>query len=219
MAIVYNLKGGIHLGRQDRLKAENSFQQAITANPNFLRPYYALAKIYLMDKKEEKAIAQYKTILEKNPKQAGPHMILGTLYDMQQQFDLSENHYRQALKINPDFAPAANNLAFLLAEYGDKLDEALALAQKAKEIMPEDPNIMDTLGWIYYKKGFYDNARSEFLDCLEKMPDNAIVRYHLGLTYYKKGNNDLARIELEKAVGLDDQFNGVKEAKRILAEL
>ena len=56
------------------------------------------------------------------------------------------------LEIRKDFAPAANNVAWVLAEHGGNIDEALNWAQVAKEKMPQDPSIMDTLGWIYYKK-------------------------------------------------------------------
>jgi tetratricopeptide (TPR) repeat protein len=172
-----------------------------------------------MDKKEDMAIAQFEAVLEKNPKHAQSHMILGTLYDMQKKFDLSEKHYRAALETNPDFVAAANNLAYLLAIKGDNFDEALGLAQKAKEKLPDNPGVMDTLGLIYYKKGLYDIAIQEFTDSLEKMPDNATIHYHLGMAYYKKGNKELARVELEKALSLNDSFDGSEEARKILAEL
>ena len=61
-------------------------------------------------------------------------MVLGTIYDIQKQFDLSEKHYRAALDIDPDFAPAANNLAYLLLTQDKNIDEALGLAQQAKVV-------------------------------------------------------------------------------------
>jgi tetratricopeptide (TPR) repeat protein len=122
---------------------------AIEENPDFMPPYYALARIYLSGKQQQKAIDQYMAILEKNPNQAGPHMLLGTIYDMQKQFDMSEKHYRAALDIDPQFAPAANNLAYMLSSREGDIDEALKFAQVAKEKLPDDPSVMDTLGWIY----------------------------------------------------------------------
>jgi tetratricopeptide (TPR) repeat protein len=150
-------------------------------------PYYALARIYLSGNQQQKAIDQYMAILEKDPNQAGPHMLLGTIYDMQKQFDMSEKHYRAALDINPQFAPAANNLAYMLSSREGDIDEALKFAQVAKEKLPDDPSVMDTLGWIYYKKGLYGNAVQEFSDSLEKLPENATVNYHLGAALLKKG--------------------------------
>lgn len=146
-------------------------------------------------------------------------MMLGTIYDMQKRFDLSEKHYRAALEINPEFAPAANNLAYLLTSQDKNIDEALGYAQKAKEKLPDDPSVMDTLGCIFYKKGLYDSAISEFTDSLEKLADNAIVNYHLGMAYYRKGNNEGAKEQLRKALNIDKDFDGADEAKRVLAEL
>jgi tetratricopeptide (TPR) repeat protein len=146
-------------------------------------------------------------------------MLLGTIYDMQKRGDLSEKHYRAALDINPDFAPAANNLAYLLVMQNKNIDEALALARNAKEKLPNDPSVMDTLGLIYYKKGLFDSAIGEFMDSLEQVPDNAVVRYHLGLAYYKKGDKNPAKAELEKALNLDEEFEGADEARQILSTI
>jgi tetratricopeptide (TPR) repeat protein len=218
-SIVHNLKGRLYLHLQKTKDAEASFKAALKENPNFLPPYYSLSRIYLLEKQENKAIAQYKAVLERNPKQAAPHMLLGIIYDMQKRFDLAKKHYNAALDINPDFYPAANNLAYLLAERGGNLNKALSLAQRAKEMQPDDPNVMDTLGLVYYKKGLYDSAVDELADSVKENPDNAVVHFHLGLAYYKRGDKDLAKTELETALKLDDKFDGADEARKILSEL
>ena len=146
-------------------------------------------------------------------------MLLGTIYDMQKRFDLAEQHYRAALGINPDFAPAANNLAYLLVSQDKNIDEALGFARKAKEVLTDDPSVMDTLGFVYYKKGLYDSAIGEFTDSLDRLPDNPVVHYHLGLAYYKKGEGDRAKIQLQKALDLDQNFDGAAEAQKILGDL
>ena len=53
--------------------------------------------------------------------------------------------YEKGLALNPRFAPAANNLAWVLSEHGSDRDKALTLAQTAKEWAPEDPQVSDTL--------------------------------------------------------------------------
>jgi tetratricopeptide (TPR) repeat protein len=218
-AMVYNLKGGVYLASKRNILAEEAFKKAIKVSPNYLKSYYALARIYISENKEDQAIAQYKALLDVNPKQASAHMLLATIYDLQKRFDLSEKHYRAALDVNPNFVAAANNLAYILADQDKDIEEAFNFARMAKEKFPNDPNVMDTLGWVYYKKGLYDSAIGEFTDCLEKMPENAAVIYHLGMAYYKKGDMENARAELEKALKMDENFNGADEAKRILAEL
>jgi Tfp pilus assembly protein PilF len=126
-AIINNLKGGLFLAQKDTDAAKTAFAAAIQENPDFMPPYFSLARIYLSGNQQQKAIDQYMAVLEKDPKRAEPHMMLGTIYDMQQQFDVSEKHYRAALDINPQFAPAANNLAWLLSSREGDIDEASSL--------------------------------------------------------------------------------------------
>jgi tetratricopeptide (TPR) repeat protein len=146
-------------------------------------------------------------------------MMLGTIYEMKKDNAASEKHYRAALELKPKFAPAANNLAYLLSQKEDRYDEAYKYASIAKELLPEDPMVMDTLGWIYYKKGLYELATAELADSAEKLKDNAVVLYHLGMAYYKKGQHTLAKAQLQKALALDENFDGAKEASQLINEL
>jgi tetratricopeptide (TPR) repeat protein len=219
LSAVYHLKGNVYLASQKQTLAEESFKKAIAQYPGNLKAYYALAKLYLSENEQDQAIAQYKQVLDVNPNQASAHMLLATIFDIQERFDLSEKHYRAALEINPDFVPAANNLAYILADQEKDLEDALNLARLAKRKLPDNPNVMDTLGWVYYKKGLYENAIAELTDCLKQLPDNATATYHLGMAYYKNGDLEKARAELEKALQLDENFSGAAEAKQVLAGL
>jgi tetratricopeptide (TPR) repeat protein len=146
-------------------------------------------------------------------------MALGTIYDQQGDGEKAENYYRKALEIKSDFAPAANNLAWNLAERGGNIDEALGFAQVAKEQMPGNGAVMDTLGWIYYLKGSYLNAIAEFQDSLTQNPDNPVINLHLGLAYYKNKQPRKAKEFLDKALNINQNFKGAEEARNILKEI
>lgn len=219
LAVINYLEGNLYLAGKEMDKAKTSYNMAIEANPDYLQPYGAIAKIALAEKDKDKAISQYQKLLEKDPNLPAPHMMLATIFEGDKEFNKAEEHYRKALEINPEYAPAANNLAYHLAKRTDKFDEALVLARTAKKKLPNDPGVMDTLGYVYYKKGLYGNAASEFLDCLEKIPDNPVVHYHLGMTYHKKGDKALAAKQLEKALELNKTFDGSDVAQAILKEL
>ena len=146
-------------------------------------------------------------------------MGLGMIYDTQKKYDKAKECYQKALKINPKFSPAANNLAYLYAEKGENIDEALNLAQSAKEQFPDDPHISDTLGWVYYRKNIFTRAITYLKEANEKIPDNSMMRYHLGMAYYKNGDKEDAKRELRKALELDPKFLGAGEAKDTLAKL
>jgi len=146
-------------------------------------------------------------------------MGLGIIYQGENNYSKAQEYYEKVLTINPNFVPAANNLAYIYAEQGGNIDVALNLAQKAREKMPQDANVADTLGWIYYKKNVYSTAITYLKEAAEKMPEQPVVRYHLGMAYYKNGNRDLARQELNRALSLSQDFEGAKEAKKALENL
>ncbi len=196
-----------------------TLEKAIAVFPDYLPPYQALAKYYLTEKNTEKAIEQFQTLIDKSPNSPFPHMMIGTILESKKEYDKAAEHYKKALEINPEFAPAANNLAYHLIERTDQADEALRLARIAKEKVPDDPYIMDTLGMAYYKKGLYGNAANEFLDSSLKLKNNPVVFYHLGLAYYKKGDKSQAIASLKKALKMDSSFKEADHAKKILAEL
>jgi tetratricopeptide (TPR) repeat protein len=219
LAVIHDLKGKIYLAERKIEQARKSFERAIETNPNLISPYLALAAIYLGQKDADNAIAKYKEILAKRPSYLPAYMSLGTLYQQKGDLDQAESYFRQALEIRKDFAPVANNLAWILAEHGGNIDEALGLAQIAKEKMPKDPSVMDTLGWIYYKKGLYRSAIIELEQSHEKIQKNPIILYHLGMAYMKNNQKEEARAALEKALELSKEFPGSKEARQALADM
>ena len=213
------LEGNLFLAKGDTKSAESRFRRAMETAPDLAAPYLALAQIYVRDKRFDEAIAEYKSILANNPGYLAGYMSIGTIYDLQGEGAEAETYYRKALEIRRDFGPAANNLAWSLAQRGGNIDEALTYAQIAKEQMPDSAAVMDTLGWIYYLKGSYLSAIAEFQDSLARDPDNAVINHHMGLAQYKNNDRDKARKFLERALELDPGFEGAEEARRVLKEL
>jgi tetratricopeptide (TPR) repeat protein len=219
LARIQVLEGNIFLAKQDTLSAEARFRQAIETDPNLAAPYLALAQIYVGEKRFDQAIAEYESILEKNPKYLAGYVSIGSIYDLKGEGEAAETYYRKALGIRKDFGPAANNLAWNLAERGGNIDEALTYAQIAKAQIPDSAAVMDTLGWVYYLKGSYLNAIAEFQDSLVRDPNNAMINYHMGMAQYKNNDRIKAREFLEKALQLDPGFKGASEARNVLDEI
>jgi len=108
--------------------------------------------------------------------------------------------WEQAIKLDPRNAVALNNLAFLMAESGGDLDQALTYAQRAEQMMPSMNEVSDTLGWIYLKKNLSDNAMDIFQRLVTRVPDNSTYRYHLGMALSQKGDRPRAIKELQQAL-------------------
>jgi tetratricopeptide (TPR) repeat protein len=218
-ALLHGMRGDLLVAAGRVPEAIEAYKKAIEQQPDYMQPYFSLAGIFLRSGEAEKAIAQYQAALAQDPARADAHMILGSIYEQRRQMDLSEQHYRQALTINPDFVPAANNLAYLLADQKRDLDEALTLARKAKAKLPDDPGVMDTLGYVFLRKGLVDSAIGELRESAAKLPENPTVRFHLGLAYQLKGDPAAARQELEAALAQKRAFPEEAEARAMLSEL
>jgi tetratricopeptide (TPR) repeat protein len=106
-----------------------------------------------------------------------------------------------ALRVDSENPIALNNLAYVIAESaGGDLNEALTFAQRANRKLPQQPDIADTLGWIYLKKNLPDNALEIFQANVARAPANARYRYHLGMALYQKGDKAHAKQELQTAL-------------------
>ena len=195
-------------------------EKVINLDPNATVAYYQIGNAYAAQKKFDSAISQYEKVIAKSPKAIPPLMMLAVLYDRKTQTDKANEHYRKILDINKNFVPAANNLAWNYAHFGGNLDVALGLAQRARELAPQDPGVADTLGWLSYKKGLYPTAISALKESNEaNKGSNPEVLYHLGMAYAKNGDKTLATETLGKALSSDKNFTGREDAKKALEEL
>jgi tetratricopeptide (TPR) repeat protein len=126
----------------------------------------------------------------------------------------------KALTDNPNLAEAKNGLAFLLAASNTDLDRALTLAQDAQRQLPNVPEVADTLGYVYLRKGLHEAAIDRFRYALELAPSAAKVSpsilYHLGLAYAASGKSQEAADAFEKALASGTSFPEADAARQEL---
>ena len=218
-SVLMNLKGTILLSKNDWPKAEAAYKKAIEQNPRYVPPYLTLAKMYGSRKNWDAVEKTYLSLIENRPDQAMAHGLLGSLYERDGKLEQAETQYLKALEIDPDHIQAVNNLAYLYAEQDKQLNKALDLARQAKKRLGQVPAIMDTLGWVYYKKELFDSAAAEFESCVALSPRNPVFHYHLGLAYHRLGKTDKARDALNKALDLSVEFSGADHARSVLGQL
>lgn len=120
-----------------------------------------LASVLMSQGDFEAARKGYQSLVQRHPHHIPSLMILAGLAQRQGDYEEAARYYRSVLEADRGHAHAANNLAWLLADKlnGD-LDEALRLAQSAKEQRPRDGNVTDTLAWIYFLRGQPRAARN-----------------------------------------------------------
>lgn len=218
LAEIEYLKGTIFLTKGDEPTAISHLQKAIAKNPKALAPHFTLARLYFQKNEPARAIVHYQNVLDMDENNVEAIMALGDLHYFQKENEKAEAYYRRAVVIKPGYGPAANNLAFILANDAGKLDEAYRFAQQAVRKMPLDANARDTMGWIFHQQGNYSKAITEFEQSLSLNPKNALTHYHIGLTYYKKGEFEKSRTHIQEALAIDPDFMGAEEARVLLDE-
>jgi Flp pilus assembly protein TadD len=106
--------------------------------------------------------------------------------------DASVRDLRRVLELKPNDADAMNALGYTLADRTDKKDEALTLIEKALKLKPDEPAIIDSLGWAHYRLGHMDDAVRQLRTAYSKQPD-AEIAAHLGEVLWVSGHKDEAK--------------------------
>ncbi|MCB1703608.1 MAG: PEP-CTERM system TPR-repeat protein PrsT [Halioglobus sp.] len=132
---------------------------------------------------------------------------------------LAEREYIQALKYQPDNAILHNNLAWLYSQTADS--RAQEHAKRALELLPDNPNVLDTYGWILAQGESPHQGLSLLEKAIERAPGDPLIRYHLAGTLALIGQPYQARRELEyilesKQTTMDTQV--IEQAIRDLQE-
>jgi tetratricopeptide (TPR) repeat protein len=204
---------------KDLPKTEEMLRKAIEADAARSEPYSMLARVYLEQGKMDQALTEFKTLAQREPKSVGARTMVAAILQTQNKRDEAKQAYRETLAVDSTAAVAANNLAWMMTEDNGNLDDALLLVQAARTKLPDSPEVNDTLGWIYYKKGMHDQAIAAFKQSVEKQPTTATFQYHLGLAAAKAGQFTQARQALETALKLDPKGAEAAEAKAALSKL
>jgi tetratricopeptide (TPR) repeat protein len=109
--------------------------------------------------------------------------------------------YARVLDLDPHHVLAMNNLAYLYAEDGIMLPQALRLARNAVMLEPDNPVFLDTLGWVHYRLGNYAEARIQLEKAVATGVGEPEIYLHLGKVYEKFGEQEKAREMFDKARG------------------
>ncbi len=106
--------------------------------------------------------------------------------------DVLEKDLRRVIRMKPDYAHAYNALGYTLVERTNRLDEARDLIEKAHKLAPDDPFIMDSLGWVLYRLGQVDDALKH-LHAAYNVRNDPEIAAHLGEVLWKAGQRDEAQ--------------------------
>jgi tetratricopeptide (TPR) repeat protein len=106
--------------------------------------------------------------------------------------DVAETDMRRILELDPDNVRTLNALGYTLADRTTRYEEALVYINRAYAQQPDDPAIIDSLGWVHYRLGNLDEARGHLQRAWDMTQDSEIGA-HLGEVMWMQGDHDSAR--------------------------
>lgn len=199
--------------------AVSEFKSILEKMPNNPAIWLQLSEAYRLSGNMPQAIEATRKAHEAAPTNTAANLQLALLYESTGQRDQAKPMYEQVLKIQPDNVIALNNLAFILAEGGADLDQALTMAQRARQAVPNNSDVADTLGWIYIKKNLPDSAIPIFKELTVKEPNRATFHYHLAMALFQKGDKLSAKRALEEALQAKPQRDEESRIRELMSRI
>ncbi|MBL8701118.1 MAG: tetratricopeptide repeat protein, partial [Alphaproteobacteria bacterium] len=197
-----------------------ALDRLIAALPATGQAYLDRGDLLLMKNDAAGAIDAFRAAIKADPAAVvGGQFRLGTLHQAMQQWPEAETAYRAAIEKRPDFSAAYNNLAYMLAERRDKLDDALRLASRAVELEPRAAPYLDTLGWVQRARGDLPAAAAALERAVGLQPRGATFHYHLGIIQAEQGRKAEAEASLRRVLELDPKFRQAPDVEQRLKQL
>ncbi|MGD8421769.1 MAG: tetratricopeptide repeat protein, partial [Gammaproteobacteria bacterium] len=169
------------------------------SDSSLVRIYIAKGELLRSARRYQQAMDVYNTALDIVPGNSDLLYARALVAEKLGRIDQLEADIKTILKTEPDNAHALNALGFTLADQTDRYEEALGYLKRAIEIMPDDPAIIDSLGWVYYRLGNYEESIRLLRRALSRF-DDAEISAHLGEVLWANGDRMEAREVWQKAL-------------------
>jgi len=186
--------------QQDKLdEMQDHMRMLRQKNPEQALQFYLLEGQVLSDAGlQQSAYDLYSTALQASPDSEDLLYARALTAEKLGDLDAAEQDMRRILASDPDNVRTMNALGYTLADKTDRYDEALAYITSAYEKSPDDPAIIDSMGWVQYRLGNLDIAR-QYLQQAWDMTSDSEIGAHLGEVMWQQGDRAAAREIWEQA--------------------
>lgn len=205
------LKKSALLQKQSKMPAARAVLDSFKPKNEDEAVRLSLAKSQLAEarKAPKEAALELERALKTYPDQADLLYERAMVAERQKELDVVEKHLTRLIELRPDNAHGYNALGYTWADHNIRLPEALALIQKAVELSPNDPFILDSLGWVQYRLGELDNAEVTLKKAYALRPDEEIGR-HLVEVLMSAGKKEEAQTFLQTLIQRYPQSEAVQ---------
>lgn len=128
----------------------------------------------------------------------------------------AEPDFLKALELEPEQPYVMNYLGYSWAEKGMNIDRARKLIEKAVDLRRNDGFIVDSLGWVLFRLGDYEEAVKQLERAIRLRPSDPVINDHLGDAYWRVGRKLEARFQWQHALDLDPEESEIKKIKNKL---
>ena len=188
------------LAKEGRLDEARTLLQAEADEPETQRRL-VLAEVHLLRDANQpgEALLVIDDALRETPDDTDLLYESAMLAERLDRIDLMETRLRRIIELDPEHAHAHNALGYSLADRNLRLDEAHELIERALELAPDDPFILDSLGWVHFRRG--DKlAALEHLERAYSIRQDAEIAAHLGEVLWALERKDAARRIFDEAL-------------------
>ena len=165
---------------KDYKAAAATVQKLVKGFPDDLRGHAMAAQLHIAEGRTAEAITAYADLIKRAPAEPMFTYQYAQLLESAGRVKEAEAALRELLARDPQDANALNSLGYLLADRGERLDEAVDLVQRALKVDPGNPSYLDSLGWAFFKQGRLDQADAPLSEAVTKSPKNSVILDHLG---------------------------------------
>lgn len=216
----------VYMGLGRREDAAKTLDAVLAGQPKSQSPYLMRAKLYTDAKENDKALETLKNAVAASPTDIRAQVMQAQLLGTMGQYAQAIALYDAILTRNPGLDAVANNLAELIADYQHTDPAAMEKARTTAErfVGSDNPALLDTLAWVYFRLGDVQQAEMTMTRALDKGKERggafpAQMYYHAGAIHLKAGKKDLAKEELAKAIATQDVYPGLDDAKQLSSGL
>ncbi|WP_083225664.1 tetratricopeptide repeat protein [Neptunicoccus sediminis] len=216
------LSATLHAISGEFAAAEAGFRDLIEEYPQSEEPVLRLYNLLISTDRAEEAGTVIDAALAVQPRSLNLRWVRADELEKSGNIDGAIALYEEIYAANTDAVTIANNLASLIATHKDDTNSLERAATIAKRLRDSDlPPFQDTYGWIAFRLGNFEEARSYLEPAALGLPDDPLVQFHLGMTYAALEDVDQARRVLSRAIDLagDSALPQFDTARHQLQEL
>ena len=213
--------GYLYASRDQFSRAHEYYNKAAKIEPGNPSVHFFKGLTYIWESSYKKGEASLRKAISLQEGEEGYYFYLAVALEKQNRFKETVSALEKAIEYNPRSARSMNYLGYLYAERNINIDEAYRLINTALDLEPDNGAYLDSLGWVYFRKGKYEDALKYLLLAEERLDESgapdSVVFEHIGDTYEKIGNIRKAVLYWEKSIGMEKNSEIESKIKKALS--